>query len=76
MQIEKTYKCGTQERQEDMEKKLMKNGCRKDIKKKSFPQRNLDTWNVLDKEVVKAKLISEFKAKLDKDKFGGETVQA
>lgn len=37
--------------------------------KKSFLQRNLDTRNGLDKQVVQAKTISEFKAKSDKNRL-------
>ena len=48
----------------------------KDIKMKGFPHRNVDAWNGLDRCVVQAKSISEFKYKLDENRYGDETVQA
>ena len=36
-------------------RKLKKSTCRRDIMMKSFPQRSVDIWNGLDKEVVQAK---------------------
>ena len=57
-------------------KKLKMDGCRRDIKKFSFPQRSIEVWNKLDTEIVQAKSISEFKAKLDKSRYGDGTVRA
>ena len=39
--------------------------CRRDIKKYSFPYRTVDVWNALDREVVEAATIHNFKMKLD-----------
>ncbi len=47
-------------------KKLKKISYRRDVYKYSFPHRNVTTWNGLDEEIVCAKLIHEFKNKLDK----------
>ena len=46
-------------------KKLKKTACRGDVKKYSFPNRSIEIWNSLDKVVVQAKNIHDFKAKLD-----------
>ena len=46
-------------------KKLKKGACRRDIKKYSFPYRTVDVWNALDREVVEAVTIHNFKMKLD-----------
>ena len=56
--------------------KLRKSNYRRDIKKNSFPHRNVDTWNRLDNKVVQAKSISIFKEKLDKCRYGDGTVRA
>ena len=45
------------------EKKVKRAACRKDIKKNSFPQRTVGIWNELEKEVVNAKTILDFKEK-------------
>ena len=57
-------------------KKLRMDRCRRDIKKFSFPQRSIEVWNKLDTEIVHAKSISEFKAKLDKSRYGDGTGRA
>ncbi len=60
-------------------KKLRMDNCRRDIKKFSFPQRNIDVWNKLDSEIVQTKSISEFKAKLGKSRYGtisGRNIQS
>ena len=57
-------------------KKLKKSTCRRDIKKHSFPQRCIETWNGLDKEIVNAETIHDFKEKLDAYRYGDGTVQA
>ena len=46
-------------------KKLRKDNYRRDFKKNSFPHRTVDMWNGLDREVVCAKTIHDFKIKLD-----------
>ncbi|XP_063866945.1 uncharacterized protein LOC135104013 [Scylla paramamosain] len=51
------------------EKKLKKATCRRDIKKSSFPQRIVETWNSLEKGVVHARFIQDFKAKLDDSRY-------
>ena len=45
--------------------KLMKDICRRDIKKYSFPHRIVNKWNELSEETVKAKTVHAFKEKLD-----------
>ena len=47
-------------------KKLKKGVCRRDIKKHSFPYRTIEVWNALDREIVEATTIQNFKNKLDK----------
>ena len=39
-------------------KRLKKGTCRRNVEKKSFLHRSVDTWNGLDEEVVQAKMIS------------------
>ena len=46
-------------------KKLKKDICRRDIQKCSFPQRCVEAWNGLEKGIVHARTVDEFKAKLD-----------
>lgn len=48
--------------------KLKKVTCRRNIKK-SFPERGVEVWNYLKKEVVQVKTISAFEAKLDKSSY-------
>ncbi len=57
-------------------KKLKKSACRRDVKKYSFSHRCITTWNGLNEETVCAKTIHEFKAKLDKKRYGDETARA
>ena len=57
-------------------KKLKKSVCKRDIKKYSFPQRSVSVWNSLDEEIVCAKTIHEFKAKLDVKRYGDGTARA
>jgi len=40
----------------------------------SFPYRRIEIWNNLDAEVVHARNINEFKAKLDNKRYGDGTV--
>ena len=46
-------------------KKIKKSQCLKDIKKYSFPHRNVDVWNGLKEEVVTATNIHKFKEMFD-----------
>ncbi len=48
----------------------------RDVKKNCFPHRSISTWNEVDEEIVCAKLIHEFKDKLDKKRYGDGTVRA
>lgn len=48
------------------ERKLQKRGFKKDIRKYSFTQRVVNTWNDLPNSVIQAKTIKSFEAKLDK----------
>ena len=57
-------------------RKLRKENCRRDLKKNSFPHRVVDVWNNLDKSVVCAKTIHEFKSKLDNARYGDGTPRA
>ena len=45
-----------------MEKKI--------LKKYSFPQRNIDTWNRLKEEVIMAKNVHQLKEKQDNYRYG------
>ena len=56
-------------------KKLQKGICLNDTKKYSFPQRSIDTWNGLKKEVVMAKNVHKLKEKLDKYVYGDRTTR-
>ena len=52
-------------------KKILHKGiCLKDTKKYNFPQRSIDTWNGLKKEVIMAKNVHQLKEKLDKYRYG------
>ena len=57
-------------------KKLKRSVCRRNIKKYSFPYRSIPAWNGLDEETVCAKTIHEFKANLDKKRYGDGTARA
>ena len=57
-------------------KKLKRDICRREIKKRSFPQRCIETWNSLDKAIVQAETIHDFKAKLDVYRYGDGTTRA
>ena len=57
-------------------KKLKKTACRRDVKKYSFPNRNIEIWNNLDETVVQARNIHEFEAKLDDHRYGDRTARA
>ena len=56
-------------------KKVKMSVCNKDIKKYSFPQRIVGTWNGLEKEIVEAKTIHCFKEKLDKSRYRDGTAR-
>ncbi len=58
------------------DKMIKKDFCRRDIKKKSFPHRVVDMWNGLKKELFQAEMISEFKAKLDIERYRDGTARA
>ena len=47
-------------------KKLQKGICLNGIKKYSFPQRSIDTWNRLKEELIMAKNVHQLKEKLEK----------
>ena len=57
-------------------KKLRKDNYRRDFKKNSFPHRTVDIWNGLDREVVCAKTIHDFKIKLDNTRYRDGTLRA
>ncbi|MPC74578.1 hypothetical protein E2C01_068941 [Portunus trituberculatus] len=57
-------------------KELRKGRCLRDVKKYSFPQRCVETWNSLSKEVVSATSVHSFKEKLDKCRCGDGATQA
>ncbi len=56
-------------------KKLRKARCRNDVKKCSFPQRRVVTWNGLREEVVEASCVNQMKEKLDKYRYGDRTIR-
>ena len=48
-----------------------------DVKKHSFPNRNLEVWDDLKEEVVAARYnIHMFKSKLDESRYGDGTTRA
>ena len=55
-------------------RKIRKGRCVSDIKKYSFPNRTIDVWNGLKKEVVTAKNLHTFKEKLDKYGYGDRAI--
>ena len=57
-------------------KKLRKGRCLRDVKKYSFPQRCIETWNGLNEEVVSAKSVHSFKEKLDRCRYGDGATRA
>lgn len=57
-------------------KKIRWDSYRRDFKKNSFPYRAIEVWNGLQKEVVHAKSISEFKVKLDNERYRDGTARA
>ena len=58
------------------EYKLKKTSCLHNIKKFSFPNRCINTWNDLDEEVVCERNNYNFKTKLDKSRYGDWTICA
>ena len=57
-------------------KELSKPTCQKNIRKYSFPYRNIEVWNSLDRTVVEAGSVHQLKARLDKYRYGDGTVRA
>merc|ERR1711980_62486 len=57
-------------------KKLRKGGCVRDVKKYSFPQRCVETWNGLSEDVVSAPSVHNSKEKLDKYRYGDGATRA
>lgn len=51
-------------------KKLRVTTCRRVVIKFSFPNRNIELWNILEEEVVFAKNIHDFKEWSDKNGYG------
>ena len=47
-------------------KKILRDTCKSDIKKHSFPYRSIEMWNKLSEEVVCATSVSQMKEKFDK----------
>lgn len=56
--------------------KLKRRSCRRDIKKHSFPQRYIETWNNIDKEPVNVGMIHDFRVKLNLCRYGDRTALA
>ena len=57
------------------EKKLVKEICLSDTKNYSFPQRSINTWNGLKKELIMTKNVHQLKEKLDKCGYGDRTTR-
>ena len=57
-------------------KKLKKTRCLRSIKKHGFPYRCIDTWNGLEKDILNARNIHEFKDKLDNSRYRDRTQRA
>ena len=55
-------------------KKLRGGGCVRDVKKYSFPQRCVETWNGLSE--MSAPSVHSFKEKLDKYRYGDGATRA
>ena len=54
-------------------KRLKKTRCLQDVKKYSFPHRCIDTWNGLDSKTVEVRCVHNFKAKIDRERYGDGT---
>ena len=57
-------------------RKIKKVTYRRNVKKNSFPHRAIEMWNGLSSEVVLSETISQFKIKLDKERFRDGTTRA
>ena len=55
-------------------RKFSKSSLRRDIKKKRAFHTGVETWNKLDKEVIRAETLHAFKTKLDRHGYGEGTV--
>ena len=49
--------------------------CLTDIKKYSFSQRSIDTWNELKEKIIKTKIVQQLKKNLDKYRYGDVTTR-
>ena len=56
-------------------KKLRKGRCLNNVKKNSFPHRNIEVWNKLSEEVISVKTVHQLKEKLDKCRYGDGTTR-
>ena len=56
-------------------RKNCKRICLNNTKEFSFPQRSIDNWNGLKKEVIMAKNVHQLKEKLDKYRYGDRTTR-
>ena len=52
---------------------MQKGICLNNTKKYSFPQRSIDTWNELKKEIIMAKNVQQPKKNLDKYRYRDRT---
>ncbi len=57
-------------------RKLRKGNCLRDLKKYSFSQRSVDTWNKLRQEVVEVRNVHQMKDELDNYGYGDGTNRA
>ena len=56
-------------------KKLRKGRCLNNVKKNSFPHRNIEVWNKLSEEIISVKTVHQLKEKLDKCRYGDGTTR-
>ena len=56
-------------------KQLGKGRCLNNIKKYSFPHRNVEVWNGLNEEVISAHNVHQLKERLDKCRYGDGTTR-
>ncbi len=61
----KLFKLATHGKTRGHDMKLFKQHCRLDIRKYSFSQRVVNTWNSLPQKVISSETVNEFKSGLE-----------